>query len=120
MAEQPNVTFRMANEVAVISIEGDVTSFAEEPVEKAYQSIGEGVRKVLLVFQEGDHINSAGIAILIDLVSQSRKCDQNVCIAHPDEHFHKIFKMVGLTKYVGVFASEAEGLASFSNATQST
>jgi anti-anti-sigma factor len=113
MAQQPTVTVRKADDVSVIEIEGDVTAFAEEPIEQAYREVSEETAKVLLSFRDGDHINSAGIAILIDLVSESQRQDKTIRIVHPDAHFQKIFKMVGLTGYAGVFSSEEEGLEGF-------
>jgi anti-anti-sigma factor len=113
MAQQPRVALRQTGEVSVIEIAGDVTAFAGGPIKAAYQAAAQQGKKVLLSFRAGDHINSAGIAILIDLVAESRNRGQGLRIAHPDAHFHKIFELVGLTGYVEVFASEAEGLAGF-------
>lgn len=113
MNQAPNVNVRKSDDVSVIAIEGDVTAFAEGPIDSAYQAVSENGAKILLSFRDGDHINSAGIAILIDLISKARTADRTIRIAHPDPHFHKIFKMVGLTSYADVFANEEEGLRDF-------
>ena len=113
MNQTPTVSVRKNDDVAVIAIAGDVTAFAEEPIDSAYREVSENGGKILLSFRNGDHINSAGIAILIDLISKAKKGEKSIRISHPDLHFHKIFKMVGLTSYASVHESEEEGLKGF-------
>lgn len=113
MAQEPRVTVHNKEDVSVIAIEGNVTAFAEESIQQAYHEVVDTREKILLSFRDGDHINSAGIAILIDLVSDGNRKGKTIRIAHPDDHFQKIFKMVGLTEYAGVFAGEEEGLENF-------
>jgi anti-sigma B factor antagonist len=113
MNQTPIVTAREVGDVSVLSIEGDVTAFAEGPIDRAYEGVVTDRTKILLSFRDGDHINSAGIAILIDLISRARQRERTIRISHPDAHFHKIFKMVGLTSYASVHANEEDGLKGF-------
>jgi len=114
MEQQTKVTVRQSGAVVVIDIEGDLTSFTNEPVEKAYQQASDqGDKKILLAFREKDYINSAGIAIIIDLVSESQKKGEQMRIAQPSDHFRKIFTLVGLTQHVEVFPSVEQALEGF-------
>ena len=114
MIQQPIVTVRDVNNVSVMDLKGDVTSLSEEPIKQAYLEVSKkGGGKILLVFQEEDDINSAGIAILIDIVLESQKKEEHIRIAHPSEHFRKIFALVALTDYVEIFSSEEKALDGF-------
>ena len=54
-----------------------------------------------------------GIAVLIGILSESRKKEQAVRMTGLSAHFQKIFAMVGLTKYAQIHLSEEAALADF-------
>ena len=112
MEERIETAVEHVNDVAVIRVAGDLTAAAQEQLETAYAtasaSAGAGV---VLAFCESDHINSAGIGLLIGLVMEARKAGQAMRLVHPSEHFRKIFDIVGLSRYVQVHASVDEALA---------
>ena len=100
---------------AVIKIEGDLTAAAQEQLDAAYATAtAAGASRIVIAFRETDHINSAGIGILIGLVMECRKRDLVMRFVHPSPHFRRIFEIVGLNRYVEVFPSLEEALADFS------
>jgi anti-anti-sigma factor len=100
--------------VRVIAIGGDVTATTGEVIEEAFHKAGaEGAKKILLLFDGENYINSGGIAILIGIAAESRKNEQQIRIAGLSDHFEKIFGMVGLTKYAPVYPSEQDALENF-------
>lgn len=102
-------TQQVDNKTTIIHLAGDVTTFAEGPINKAYRTVsGQGVSNIIFNFRENDYINSAGIAVIIGVVTEARKNDQRLIIAMPSSHFQKIFKMVGLTQYADVYNSLEE------------
>jgi anti-anti-sigma factor len=114
MSNAIKVTIHNQGDVAIINIKGDVTAVTGEPIEEAYQAVTlAGSTKLLLVFHKECYINSGGIAILIGIVSESQNNKQIIRITGLSEHFHKIFDMVGLTRYTAIFPSEAAALAGF-------
>jgi len=68
-----------------------------------------------MVFDERSSINNAGIAILIQLLSTSKKRDQRIAIAGLSEHFKKIFYIVGIPKIAKIFDHEKEAVDFFSD-----
>ena len=105
---------------AVINLAGDVTTFAEKPINEAYKQVSTtGVNNVIFNFRENDYINSAGIAILIGIVTEARKRNQRLMMAMPSTHFQKIFRMVGLTQYADIYTNLDEALTE-AQSTQST
>jgi len=114
MKKSAEISTRLKGDVSVIDIRGDVTATAGAPIEEAYNGVtAAGANKILLVFGADCYINSGGIAVLIGVLSQSRKNAQLVRMTGLTSHFQKIFAMVGLTKYAQLYPSEDAAVASF-------
>jgi anti-anti-sigma factor len=97
---------------AVINLAGDVTTFAEKAINDAYKQVSNnGANNIIFSFRENDYINSAGIAILIGVVTEARKKNQRLIMAMPSSHFQKIFRMVGLTQYADIYGDLDEALS---------
>jgi anti-anti-sigma factor len=113
MSEEIQVSVRDAGAATIIDLVGDVTTFAEEAINQAYQSASaDGATNIVFNFRENDYINSAGIAILIGVVTEARKRDQKLLMTGLSPHFQKIFRMVGLTQYADLYPSVEDALAS--------
>ena len=113
MSEEIQVVVRGEKNATIIDLIGDVTTFAEESINQAYQSASaDGAENIIFNFRENDYINSAGIAILIGVVTEARKRDQKLLMTGLSAHFQKIFRMVGLTQYADLYPSIEEALAS--------
>jgi len=113
MSDEIQISVRWENDTAVIDLLGDVTTFAEDSINQAYQSASsDGAMNIIFNFRENDYINSAGIAILIGVVTEARKRDQKLLMTGLSAHFQKIFRMVGLTQYADLYPSVEEALAS--------
>ena len=98
--KQPNHT--------TIRISGYLSGDHAESLETAFAELGDE-KQVLLDFGEKCFINSAGLAVLFDLLLPLRDQGTEFRIVHPAPHFRKVFDIVGLSKDVGVY--EAEGAA---------
>lgn len=106
------VKMRSANNAVIIDLIGDLTTFASEAVSNAYGSVtDQGVRNIIFNFRQNDYINSAGIAILIGLVTEARRRGQTILVTGLSLHFQKIFRMVGLTQYTDIYQNVDEALA---------
>ena len=113
MSDDIQVTVRLAEGATIIDLVGDVTTFAEEAIHEAYQDASsDGAHNIIFNFREHDYINSAGIAILIGIVTEARKRDQRLLMTGLSNHFQKIFRMVGLTQYADLYPTLEEALAS--------
>lgn len=114
MSKDSTVALSRKDDVAIVSIAGDVTPVTGEAVENAYrQASAAGARKILLRFDGENYINSGGIAILIGITAESRAAGQVIRVTGLSEHFRKIFTMVGLSKYAQIFLTEEEALRGF-------
>ncbi len=98
--------------VAVLRFEGDIASTSKEAVLGAYQARPkETTRLVLLDFTRVDYINSSGIALVIQMLIEAANSSQKVYAFGLSPHFTKVFTMVGITKYAGLFSTQTDALA---------
>jgi anti-anti-sigma factor len=117
LEDELSVSIRERDGVAIIDLIGDVTTFAEEKINSAYAQVtGQGARQILLNFRQNDYINSAGIAILIGVVTEVNRNNQKLAVSGLSQHFQKIFRMVGLAQYIDIYQDEDEAVKSFAAA----
>jgi anti-anti-sigma factor len=101
--------------VTLFDIQGDVTVFSEPFLNEAYKNANdEGAKKLLLKFEKSAYINSGGIAVLIQLLANTKQNNQQIGITGLSEHFKKIFHMVGITKFAEIHNTVEEALKSLS------
>lgn len=98
--------------VTVLRFEGDIASTSKDAVLGTYQGLPKDTTKLILLdFSDVDYINSSGIALVIQLLIEASNSGQKVYAFGLSAHFTKVFTMVGITKYAGLFANQAEALA---------
>jgi len=98
--------------VTVLRFEGDIASTSRDAVLGAYQALPKStVKLILLDFTKVDYINSSGIALVIQMLIEASNSAQKVYAYGLSAHFVKVFTMVGITKYAGLFPSQKEALA---------
>lgn len=118
MAIQPQnneIHLEAQGTVTVLDIRGDITAFSESSLGEAYRKASaDGAQKLLLKIEKEAYINSGGIAVLIQILAQTRRNGQSVAITGISEHFKKIFNMVGITKFAEVFESTETALQALS------
>lgn len=101
--------------VTILDIRGDITAFSESALGEAYRKASEqGAGKLLLKIEKEAYINSGGIAVLIQILAQTRRNDQRIAITGISEHFKKIFNMVGITKFAQILDSSEAAIQALS------
>ena len=111
-ARVDQLTSPAGHPVAVLRFEGDIASTSKDAVLGTYQALPKATtRLVLLDFSKVDYINSSGIALMIQMLIEASGVGQRVAVFGLSAHFTKVFTMVGITKYAGLFPSQAEALA---------
>jgi anti-anti-sigma factor len=100
--------------IAVLRFEGDIASTSKDAVLGGYQALSKETTKLILLdFTKVDYINSSGIALVIQLLIEAANAGQKVYAFGLSAHFTKVFTMVGITKYAGLFPTQTEALAAF-------
>lgn len=104
MEQQTEIALETIGDVTLFDIKGDVTALSEPFLDDAYKKVlDQGVSKILLQFKEDAYINSGGIALLIQILAETKKNNQQAGITGLSDHFKKIFNMVGITKFAKIF-----------------
>ena len=115
MAKENEIMVETHGDVTLFDIKGDVTAFSEPFLKEAYTNANdEGARKIVLEFEEDAYINSGGIAVLIQLLAETKRNNQQIRITGLSGHFKKIFNMVGITKFAKIHNTVEEALESLS------
>ena len=116
MEEKNETRIERQGDISVLHIQGDITAHSETHINDAYNELtAQGPsQKILIHFEQDAYINSGGIAVLIQILAKTQKNNQKVGIAGLSEHFQKIFRMVGITKFANIYADLGNALQSFS------
>ena len=111
MNQELEIKLENRGDVLLFDLLGDLTIFAEPLINQAYKDANDqGASKLLLKFEETAYINSGGIAVLIQLLAETKKSNQKIAITGVSAHFQKIFKMVGITKFAKIYDSVEDAL----------
>lgn len=106
------ITSPAGHPVAVIRFQGDIASTSKDAVLGTYQSLPKATNKIILLdFTKVDYINSSGLALVIQMLIEASNSGQKVYAYGLSPHFTKVFTMVGITKYAGLYASQDAVLA---------
>lgn len=106
------ITSPNGHPVAVIRFEGDIASTSKEAVLGTYQAQPKATTKIILLdFTKVEYINSSGIALIIQMLIEASNSGQKVYAYGLSAHFTKVFTMVGITKYAGLFPDQNAALS---------
>jgi anti-anti-sigma factor len=114
MSQDLEIIIGEENGVRIINLVGDVTAVTGQLVEDAYNEISnQGAGKIVLDFAGDNYLNSGGIAFLIGIAAESQGKGQVIRVAGLSDHFHKIFDMMGLTRYMDLFPTLESAMEGF-------
>jgi anti-sigma B factor antagonist len=100
-------------EASVLDVQGEITGFAEEVLMDAYnQASQNGVKNIILNFNELDYMNSSGIGLLVTLLIRIQRQKQRLLAYGLNEHYQQIFELTRLDEAIGLYTDEAEALTS--------
>jgi len=106
------LTSPVGHPVTILRFEGDIASTSKDAVLGAYQALPKATSKIILLdFTKVDYINSSGIALVIQMLIEASNSGQKVYAYGLSPHFIKVFTMVGITKYAGLFPDQNAAMA---------
>jgi len=116
MATGNEIVIEKRGNLTVLNVKGDVTSASENLFNESYSGLDPANENTLLIkFEENAYINSGGIAVLIQILAESQRKSQKVGLVGLSDHFQKIFKMVGITKFAEIYPSVEEAAQNLTN-----
>jgi len=117
MMQQTNqIKLEHQNDITLLQIQGDITSQSETVINDAYKEADDqgAAQKLLIQFEADAYINSGGIAVLIQILAHTQKKNQRVGITGLSDHFKKIFNMVGIAKFAGIYDTAEDAIEAMS------
>ena len=103
---------RLASGVAIIDLEGEIDTFAEDALNVAYTEASEHEKAVVVFnFTEVTYINSGGIALIIGLLAEARKAGRRLLTYGLSDHYSQIFRVTRLSDFIGIHPDQASAIA---------
>jgi len=119
MKMQNEIKVEKRGDMTLFDVSGNVNRFSEPFFKDAYAQVdSQETRKILLMFHEKIYINSEGLKVLIQLLAETNKNQQQVGIVGLSEHFKKIFRMVEISKFAKIFDSVKEAMESLAGSAE--
>ena len=102
----------LAEGIAIIDLQGEVTGFAEQILMDAYAEASNGkTRTIILDFTRLEYMNSSGIGLLVTLLIRVQRQKQMLMAFGLSEHYQQIFELTRLSEAIHIFPDEASALA---------
>jgi anti-sigma B factor antagonist len=96
----------------VIDLEGEISTFSGDVLEKAYEQAVEGnFRTVIFNFTDLSYMNSFGIGMLVRLLIHARRDGKNIVGYGLSDHYRQIFEITRLDQVIPLYESESIALA---------
>src|SRR3954447_15777388 len=93
--------------LVTVRFHGDITSTSKDAVLGSYEKLPAETKEILLDFSKVQYLNSSGIVLVIQLLTEANKSGQKVQTLGLTPHFQKVFTMPGLTKYTTLYLDES-------------
>lgn len=109
--DEKKISWSQNEGIACIDVRGNVNAASEPVIMEAYAKINErDIRRILFRFSENVSVNGAGMAVLIQLLTESQSRKQHVVLTGLAENFRKVFEMVGITKLAKIIPDEQDAV----------
>ena len=109
MSKESKVVVGEGKNAMIMDIQDDLTAAVDKDLDAAYKEICENnPDNIILKFHEKQHINSTGLAMVINMLIDSREKGRKVYALGLIKHYRKIFEISGLNNYITMIDSEDE------------
>jgi anti-sigma B factor antagonist len=116
---ETNLTLNVRNgnsHASIIDIKGEINGSVEAAMMDALMQAGSnGVRNIILNFENLDYMNSSGIGVLVTLLIRVKRQNQRLLAYGLAAHYRQIFQLTRLDEAIAIYSSEAEALAAANN-----
>jgi len=109
------MTNKEVNGVSVVTLDGRIILGEESHFlrEKLKSLIAEGKKKIVLNMTDVNHIDSAGLGILVAAHVTAKNQGASIRLCHLGKKFHEVMQMTRILTIFDVYDTEAEAVSSF-------
>jgi anti-anti-sigma factor len=105
------VSSKVTGDTAVIYPHGYLNNVTGESlVQECTSYIEKGTKKIIISFSNTALINSIGISMLLSIIEKLLNTGGKLCFSDMSKTLKDTFEMLGLTKYINAFDTEADAL----------
>lgn len=109
-----NITEREQAGIAIFTLEGRVDSEGAVDMDLALQTaVSEGKTKIILQMSEVRYINSAGLRILADILTQTQDSGGGLRLVALNPKVHRVFQIIGFDKFFQLYPTLDDAMADF-------
>jgi len=103
---------RISARTSILDLQGKVTALAEQALLEAYTQASSPTTSIVLVnCSRVDYLNSAGIGLLVTLLSRVTSQQQRLLVCGLGEHYRQLFRLTRLEEGMAIYETETEALA---------
>lgn len=101
-----NITVREQNGVVVFVLDGRVDSVGAAELDQALEiAVAEGKYLIVLDMSAVRYINSAGLRILADVLTQNQANGGNLRLVNLNPKVQRVFQIIGFDKFFAAYAT---------------
>lgn len=101
-----------ADDVRVIDIDGEITSFSEAEITRAHdEAAASDPQAVILNFTGLDYMNSGGIGLLVTTLIRAQRSGHKLLAYGLSDHYREIFSLTRLDEAIGIYDDETAAVA---------
>ena len=106
-----NIDFEISSGRPIIIIKGELTGDHEERIIKEFDNFDKKLQKnVIIDLTHVSYMNSAGIAIIIQIIKKLRRYESHLNIVGLNKYFLKLFNTLGITDYIQFYKNMKHAL----------
>lgn len=109
-----NITEKDQNGITIFVLDGRIDSEGAVDLDLALQTaVSEGKCKMILDMADVRYINSSGLRILADILTQNKEHGGDLRLVNLNPKVHRVFQIIGFDKFFTFYTSLTEATSEF-------
>ena len=107
------LTIRESDDICIIDVNGDLDSYAAVDLREELEKLQRKNVKVVVNLSKVEYINSTAVGALVGTAKRVRRKKGDLKVYGLADNLQRTFDLVGASKVLEVYASEADAISSF-------
>jgi anti-sigma B factor antagonist len=107
------LTIRESDDICIIDVNGDLDSYAAVDLREELENLQRKNVKVVVNLSKVEYINSTAVGALVGTAKRVRRKKGDLKVYGLADNLQRTFDLVGASKVLEVYASEADAISSF-------